>query len=158
MKTIAAVLVSTFAFGAAYAQTPDQSANPDTVADASRTAMSKSDAKRDAAVEQHIVALHAELKITPAEEPQWKGVADTMRENARDLDRAIDKRDAAAASATAIDDLNSYAAVAQAHADNVKKLAIAFSGLYSVMSDHQKKEADEVFSHRDHEGRKVASR
>jgi hypothetical protein len=30
--------------------------------------------------------------------------------------------------------------------------------LYSVMSDDQKKEADEVFSHRGHEGRKTAKR
>jgi hypothetical protein len=81
-----------------------------------------------------------------------------MRENAKDLDLAIDKRDAAVASATAIDNLNSYADIAQAHANGVKKLASAFSGLYSVMSDDQKKEADEVFSHRGHEGRKTAKR
>ena len=79
-----------------------------------------------------------------------------MRENAKELDLAIDKRTANAASATAIDDLNAYADIAQAHADGVKKLASAFSGLYSVMSDVQKKEADEAFSHRN--GRKVASR
>jgi hypothetical protein len=83
-------------------------------------------------------------------------LAETMRENAIDLDRAIDKREANVASATAIDDLNAYADVAQAHANGVKKLASAFSQLYSVMSDDQKKEADEVFSHGSHEGKKVA--
>jgi hypothetical protein len=74
------------------------------------------------------------------------------------MDRAIDKRAEIAASATAIDDLNAYADIVQAHANGVKKLASAFSGLYFVMSDAQKKEADEVFSHRNHEGKKVASR
>jgi protein CpxP len=158
MKAIVAVLVSMFAFGTALAQTPDQSASPPSSAAASRSAMATSDAKRDGAVEKHITQLRAELKITPAEEPQWKEVVETMRENAKDLDRAIDKRTANAAGATAIDDLNAYADIAQAHANGVKKLASAFAGLYSVMSDDQKKEADEVFSHRNHEGKKVASR
>ena len=79
-----------------------------------------------------------------------------MRENASDLDRAIDKRDATVAGATAIDNLNSYADIAQVHADGVKKLASSFAGLYSAMSNEQKKEADEVFSHRGHDAAKVA--
>jgi hypothetical protein len=155
MKVIAAVLVSTFVFGGAVAQMPDQSASPHASADSSGSAMAVSDAKRDGAVEKHIKALYVSLKITPAEESQWNKVAETMRANAKDLDRAIDKRAANAASASAIDDLNSYADIAQAHANGVKKLASAFSGLYSVMSDAQKKSADDVFSHRGHEARKV---
>jgi protein CpxP len=157
MKAIVAVLASTIAFGTALAQTPDQSASPHSSAHSSRSAMANSDAKRDAAVEKHVTRLHAELNITANEETQWNEVAATMRENAMELDRAIDKRAASATGATAIDDLNAYADIAQAHADGVKKLAGAFSGLYSVMSDDQKKEADKVFSHRNHE-RKVASR
>jgi len=156
MKVIAAVLVSTFVFGGAVAQMPDQSASPHASADSSGSAMAASDAKRNGAVEKHIKALYVSLKITPAEDSQWNKVAETMRENAKDLDRAIDKRAANAASASAIDDLNSYADIAQVHANGVKKLASAFSGLYSVMSDAQKKEADGVFSHRGHEARKVA--
>jgi len=156
MKAIVAVLVSTVAFGTALAQTPNAPTSPHASAGSSRSAMANSDAKRDAAVEKHIKELRAELKITPAQEPQWSEVVATMRENAKELDLAIDKRAANAAGATAIDDLNAYADIAQAHADGVKKLASAFSGLYSVMSDVQKKEADEAFSHRN--GRKVASR
>ena len=157
MKMIAAVLISSFAFGAAVAQTTGESASPP-AANATRAEMAKSDAKRDEAVEHHITELRAQLKITPAEESQWKQVAATMRENAQEIDRAIDKRDATIASATAIDNLNSYSEIAQVHANGVKKLASAFSGLYSVMSDAQKKEADVVFSHRDHGAGKVASR
>jgi protein CpxP len=157
MKLIMAVLASAFLVGGAIAQTPDKT-NSHPPTDATPAAMANADAKRDAAVEQHITGLYSKLKITSAEESQWKKVAETMRENARELDRAIDKRDASIASATAIDNLNSYAEIAEAHAKNVKKLANAFSGLYSVMSDDQKKVADEVFSHHDHDGKKVASR
>jgi hypothetical protein len=139
MKVIAAVLLSTFVFGGAIAQTAAQS-----------SAMATADTKREAAVEKHIKDLHATLKITPAEETQWGEVAATMRENAKDLDQAIDKRAANKATASAVDDLNAYADIALAHANGVKKLAGAFSGLYSVMSDDQKKQADEVFNHRGH--------
>jgi hypothetical protein len=157
MKAIIAVLtVSTLAFGAAAAQMPEQSAHSHASADSSHSAMANADAKRDAGVEKHIKEMHAALKITSAEEAKWAMVADTMRENAKDIDRAIDKREAIKGNATAIDDLNAYAEIAQAHADAVKKLASAFSGLYSAMSDDQKKEADEVFSHRGHGAGKVA--
>ena len=158
MKVIAAVLVSTFVFGGAVAQTPDPSASRHASVDSSASAMAKSDAKRDGAVDKHIKELYAKLKITSAEESQWNDVAKTMRDNAKDLDRAIDKRDGNVASATAIDDLNAYADIAQAHASGVKKLASVFSALYSAMSDDQKKEADEVFSHHSHEASKIAGR
>jgi periplasmic protein CpxP/Spy len=157
MKLIAAVLVSSFVIGAAVAQTPDPSATPHATVNATPSAMAKSDAKRDNTVERHIADLHAQLKITAAEESQWTVVAETMRDNAKDLDQAIDKRDATVASATAIENLNSYSTIAQVHANGVKKLASAFSGLYAVMPEAQKKQADEVFSHRDPVG-KVASR
>ena len=153
MKLIIAVLVSTFAFGVANAQAPESSASPHASTNATPSAMTKSDAKRDDAVEHHITDLHTKLKITPAEESQWKEVADAMRINAKEMDMAIDKRSASLANATAVDDLNAYAEIAQAHANGVKKLAGAFSGLYAVMSDDQKKEADEVFSHRGHDAK-----
>jgi hypothetical protein len=156
MKFIAAVVASSVVLGGAVAQISSPSASA-RAADASSSTM-HSDDKRDAAVEKHIDQLHTTLKITPAQEAQWNEVAATMRQNAKDMDQAIDKRAANAANATAVDDLNAYEAIAQTHADGVKKLATAFSGLYSAMSDDQKKTADEVFAHRSHEGKKVASR
>jgi hypothetical protein len=59
MKLIAAALVSTFVIGAAAAQTPDQCLSPHGTANATPSAMAKSDAKRDNAMEQHITELHA---------------------------------------------------------------------------------------------------
>jgi periplasmic protein CpxP/Spy len=159
MKIISAVLVSTLIGGAALGQTSDPSTSPRaSAAAAANTSTASSDAKRDDAVEKHIDQLHDALKITPAQEAQWNEVAATMRDNAKAMDRAIDKRAASAATATAIDDLKAYQDIAQTHANGVAKLATAFSGLYSSMSDDQKKAADAAFSHRSHAVKKVASR
>jgi len=43
-------------------------------------------------VEEHIRQLHAELRITPAEQPQWDRFANTMRENARTMDQEFADR------------------------------------------------------------------
>jgi len=145
MKIIVALLTSTFLISGAYAQSPDQSPGISPSAKAPSAAMVKADAKRDAKVEMHIKDLHAKLNINAAEESQWADVAKTMRENVNDLDQAIDKREALLHHATAIDDLNAYGDVAQAHADAVKKLSAVFTPLYAAMSDGQKKAADEVF-------------
>jgi protein CpxP len=156
MKTITAALTSAFLITGAYAQAPSSSpaVAPSSGAPA---AMAKSDAKRDMAVESHIKDMHAQLQITPAEETQWAAVAKTMRDSAIETDKAIDKREALVNSASAVDNLNAYGDIAQAHADGVKKLAAVFAPLYASMSDDQKKAADALFAHRAHDGKqKVA--
>jgi hypothetical protein len=77
-----------------------------------------------------------------------------MRDSAVELDKAIDKRESIVDSAPAIDNLNAYGDIVQAHADGVKKLAAAFSPLYASMPDDQKKLADDVFAHRMHKDKK----
>jgi hypothetical protein len=109
-------------------------------------------------VESHIKDLHAQLHITAAEEPQWAAVAKAMRHSATETDKATDKREALVNSANAIDNLNAYGDIAQAHADGVKRLAAAFAPLYASMSDDQKKEADAVFAHHAHEGEKKVAK
>ncbi len=99
-------------------------------------------------LEARIKSLHKQLGITAAQEPQWQAVADVMRGNGKAIGALIEQREANAKTMTAIDDLNAYAAIADAHAANVKKLIPAFSALYATMSDAQKKNADAVFSHR----------
>ncbi len=156
MKTIlVALLASTFLVAGAYAQTLARATG-----DTSTHAMMKSDAKHDMDVEKHIKDLHAKLKISAAEESQWDAFAQAMRDNATELDRAIDKRAAMANNGTAVDDLNAYGEVVQTHADNIKKLSAAFSSLYASMPDDQKKLADEVFAQRmsAHEGKRVAAK
>ena len=153
MKIIAKMIATTFLIGSACAFTTayaDMSDSPNV----SSAAEVKSDAKDDTRVEKHIKELHAKLKITAEEEPQWDAVAKVMHENATQLDEVIDKRKANISTATAIDDLNAYADIAQAHADGVRKLSEAFSPLYASMPENQKKVADEVFLHRAHHGMK----
>jgi protein CpxP len=97
-------------------------------------------------VEQRITALHASLKITPAEETQWNGVAQAMRDNAAAMDNLIaTNRTAPPQNLSAVQDLQTYQKLAQAHVDGLKNLIAAFSTLYNAMSDEQKKIADQVF-------------
>ncbi len=149
MKVIVAILASATLIGGAFTLSPARAAGAASAADSST-----SDAKRSLAVERHIKDMHAKLQITPAEESQWTSVAQTMRDSATELDKAIDKRQTIVGSAPALDNLNAYGDIAQAHADGVKKLAAAFSPLYASMSDDQKKLADDVFAQRMHKGKK----
>jgi Spy/CpxP family protein refolding chaperone len=145
MKLHITVLAASLLFGtAALAQTP--------AVTASGTAAT---AKATDRVEQHIKQLHDQLKITAAEEPQWTNVAQTMRDNAAQIDQLISKREAQD-SMTALDDLDSYAQITQANSDGVKKLAAVFAPLYNAMPDDQKRTADKVFadSHERHTARK----
>jgi hypothetical protein len=96
-------------------------------------------------VEQRIKSLHAQLKITQAEEPQWDAVAQVMRDNANSVGSLVEQRKAQAGQMTAVDDLKSYEAITDAHADGLKKLIPAFEQLYNTMSDDQKKTADTIF-------------
>jgi periplasmic protein CpxP/Spy len=157
MKIITAALTSAFLITSAFAQAPSSSPDVASSSGASAASMANADAKRDLAVESHIKDMHAQLQITAAEETQWAAVAKTMRDSAVATDQAIDKREAFVNSASAVDNLNAYGEIAQAHADGVKRLAAVFAPLYDSMSDDQKKAADALFAHRTHEGKqKVA--
>ncbi|HEY0183754.1 MAG TPA: Spy/CpxP family protein refolding chaperone [Rhodopila sp.] len=96
-------------------------------------------------VEEHITQLHSQLRITPAQQAQWDQFAQVMRDNAKDMDQALEQRNAAFASMNAVQDMQSYAQLAQQHAQGMQKLAAAFETLYGSLSDDQKKNADAVF-------------
>lgn len=97
-------------------------------------------------VEQRITALHAALQITSAEEAQWNGVAQAMRENAAAMDKLVAKnRTTPPQNMSAVQDLQTYQQFAQAHVDGLKNLRSAFGTLYDAMPDAQKKVADKVF-------------
>lgn len=102
--------------------------------------------RRAETVEQRIAALHTALKITPAEEPAWQAVAQTMRDNATALDKlGAGTAEQARKGMTALEDMQTYARFAQAHADGAKALIKSFTALYDMMPDEQKKLADKVF-------------
>ena len=98
--------------------------------------------------EARIKHLHDQLKITADQEAQWKDVAQVMLDNASAIDSAVKDRVRMATGMTAIDDLKSYGAIVDAHADGIKKLAVVFAPLYSAMPEGQQKNADAVFGHR----------
>jgi len=96
-------------------------------------------------IDQRIADLHTRLKITPAQEAQWNQVADVMRQNAAAVEAAIKERVQSAKTMTAMDNLQSYEKIAQAHEQGLEKLIPVFQTLYNSMSDEQKKNADAVF-------------
>jgi periplasmic protein CpxP/Spy len=98
-----------------------------------------------ALVEARITALHKELGITEAEEPQFKAYADVMRSNAQAMQLLFQER-AQSPDRTAIGELRWYAKLTAAHAEAVGKLVPVFDALYQSMSDKQKRVADVVFA------------
>lgn len=97
------------------------------------------------ALNNYLTALHKDLKITTAEEPQWSAFADTMRDNASQLGQAYRARREQLPSMTATEDLDSFIQVEQLRLDGLKKSSQAFAALYAVMPPDQKKVADGVF-------------
>jgi periplasmic protein CpxP/Spy len=96
-------------------------------------------------VEEHIRDLHAQLRITPAEQPQWQQFADVMRQNARDMDQQFAARRDQFGTMNALQNMQSYERIADAHAQNLQRLVPAFENLYNAMPDSQKRLTDQVF-------------
>ncbi|MEX3785144.1 Spy/CpxP family protein refolding chaperone [Paraburkholderia sp. BR14374] len=141
MKKALVMLATAVSMGGAFAQTaaPASASAPDTTATASAA---KAGHERN--VEDRIAYLHSQLKITPAQETQWKAFADVMRSNGETMGQLFEQRKAAT-NVSALDDMKQYATIAQAHADGMKKLVDAFEPLYGSLSPEQKKLADATF-------------
>lgn len=137
----AAALLSSFAVALpALAQT-----SPAPTATAAAAPAAK-EAKHSAAVEAHITELKKKLMITSAQESTWDTFAAVMRDNGEAIEAAVQEREASK-NLDAIHDLQSYANVAQVHADGAKKLAAAFQPVYDSLSPEQKTNADTMFEH-----------
>ena len=121
------------------------SATPSLAASHERGMAKAGKASKTERVEDRIKELHAKLKITPAQEGLWDNVTRIMRENAVTMEALIKERTEKAGTRNAVDDLKSYSAIAEAHADGLKKFIPAFEPLYASMSDAQKKDADTLF-------------
>jgi len=96
-------------------------------------------------VEGRIKDLHDKLKITRAQEDLWANVAQSMRASAGEMEPLVKARADHSGTATAVEDLQSYGQLAEAHAESLKKFGAAFAPLYDSMSDVQKKNADMIF-------------
>lgn len=104
----------------------------------------------DARVEARIKAMHKKLHITAAQDTQWDAVAQVMRDNARAIGELRAQTADKTKSLTAIDHLNSFAALTDAQAAGIHKFIPAFQALYDTMSPEQKKLADAMFRSRAH--------
>lgn len=160
MKRTITILACALATGAtlgsagafAQASAPQSSAAMPPSASAAASASAAPDARaaqREARVEERIAYLHTQLKITAAQEAQWKTFANVMRANGQNMGRLYRQRMQAASTQSALDNMKQYAQLAQAHADDMKQLVDAFEPLYDSMSPEQKKIADTAF--RQHE-------
>ena len=68
-----------------------------------------------------------------------------MRDNAKTMDALTRARVDQAPTMTAVEDLKSYTAITQAHAEGLTKFLPAFEALFASMSDAQKAEANTMF-------------
>ncbi|MBF0462907.1 MAG: Spy/CpxP family protein refolding chaperone [Magnetococcales bacterium] len=100
--------------------------------------------------EQRIKKMHAKLHLVSTQEEGWAKVAQVLRDNARVMDTLTQKRVDHAEKMSAVDDLQSYAEIAQAHVDGVHNMIPVFSELYASMTDAQKNAADALFRHGKH--------
>ncbi|MGN6652817.1 Spy/CpxP family protein refolding chaperone [Trinickia sp.] len=150
MKRTFVILACALATSGAFAQASVPQASSSMAASTPAQAHA---AKREAHVEERIASLHSQLKITAAQEPQWKAFADVMRSNAQNMSRLFQQRTQASQTQSALDNMKQYAEIAQAHADDMKQLVDAFEPLYNSFSPEQKKVADTTFRQvSDHHG------
>src|SRR5215469_11820405 len=139
---VAALLCLSTAALAQSSRAPAPAVPEGAVAQSSHPAADKNAEER---VEQRIKELHAQLRITAAEHPQWDQFVQVMRENARDMDEAGAQRIDHFQTMNALQNMQSYEQIAEQHAQHLQKLVPAFQNLYNAMSDQQKQLADQVF-------------
>jgi hypothetical protein len=97
-------------------------------------------------IEGRIAFLKAELKITDAQTPQWNAFADAVRDSAKTLHTAMQSMMQASGSVSAPDQIERRITLMSSHLDAAKALLVAMKPLYAVLSDEQKKTADELMS------------
>ena len=144
MKTIgssqlaSAAIVALLALPAAALAQPTQSPAPAAPAGAASSPMTSqpvSGKSMEEPVENHIKQLHAQLRITPAEQLQWDQFAQVMRENARDMDQAFMQRAQQYPTMNAVQNMQSYEQMAEARVQHLQKLVPAFNNLYNAMPE-----------------------
>ena len=109
------------------------------------TAARQSGETMESLVNRRITDLHGRLHITQDQSQQWDQFAQQMRDNARNIDQAYQRRAQKIGSMSAIDNMQSFADIEQQRAQDMQKLVPAFQALYASLSDQQKQTADQLF-------------
>ena len=95
-------------------------------------------------VEGRIAFLRAELAITDAQLPQWNAVADALRAGAKNMQETMAKVMQAGMPTTAPARAEAMVQMMTARLDAMKAMAAGGKALYAVLTDAQKKTADEL--------------
>jgi hypothetical protein len=95
-------------------------------------------------VEGRLAFLKTELKITDAQLPLWNAVSDAIRANAKTMGAMSDGMMGSAQSATLPEKLALREKMMTGHLEALHRLKAAVDPLYAVLSDEQKKTADEL--------------
>ncbi len=97
-------------------------------------------------VEGRIAFLKAELGITDAQAPQWNAFADTLRSNAKAHQAMHEQMTKGGMPSAWPDRLAAQQKVLSTRLDAIKALEAAAKPLYAVLSDEQKKTADQLLA------------
>ena len=95
-------------------------------------------------VEGHVAFLKTEIKITDAQLPQWNAFADVLRKNAKVMSEARGMMMQAATAMSAPDRADQEVKRLTARLEAIKATPAATRALYAVLTDAQKKTADEL--------------
>jgi LTXXQ motif family protein len=95
-------------------------------------------------VEGRLAFLKTELKITDTQLPLWNAVADAIRANAKGMGAMSDGMMGSSQTATLPEKLALREKMMTAHLEALHRLKAAVDPLYAVLSDEQKKTADEL--------------
>jgi hypothetical protein len=98
-------------------------------------------------IEGQLAFFKTELHITDAQLPQWNALADVIRANARRLQETMTPPAQGSSGVSALpDQLERHAAQLAAMLDATKAVQGAAKPLYAVLTDDQKKIADELMA------------
>jgi hypothetical protein len=95
-------------------------------------------------VEGQIAFYKAELHITDAQLPQWNAFADALRGNAATLQAAMQEGMQMSGSAAAPEQMERRITMMSTQLDAMKAMLAVAKPLYAVLTDEQKKTADEL--------------
>ena len=96
--------------------------------------------------EGRIAFLKAELAITDAQAPQWNAFADALRGASKAMRETMANMMRAPKPSNAADRMDAMVTMMSARLESMKAIATAEKGLYAVLTDAQKKTADELLS------------
>jgi hypothetical protein len=108
--------------------------------------MGGADDKGQTFAEGRVAFLKAELGITDAQEGAWKTYADAIRKNLANMQGMHAKMGDMMSAKTPGERLDAHVAAMEGRLAALKEVKPALAGLYSALTDEQKKKADDLLT------------